>query len=536
MSLQNLFIAKLPRNLTDDDLGQIFAEFKPVSAKVMLDASTGKSKGFGFVLFDSEEAGEKAFKALNRTATQACGHNFTLVIYPSNHDGKTANEESNALYIRNIPMSVPKDNVEKFLRQFGNLVFFALREDHYGSPVWVVYAEYGSKEDASRALHKLHNNNSYFYGSAPILAKYEDTDEAKRNRRKRREGAQAGMPPSSGCIFPPPRGADGHAGGDATGAHRHHNGAGAGGGFPMRPNGSLGGHGAGSPPGMFMPGAMGDYVFRPAGGAGAGSGGAGPGSFSPSQHSMGGAAGNQSASVFGSFPMSSAPPASAFTPFSPAGAGSYGFGSGGQAFSLPQHLLQPAHGYCYMLSDSGQEIFIPASSLSPADTGSYGGAMAMGGGGGIPQSAPAAHFGNMPQPQPFHMGGGNMPSQMQQRQQPQQRNGMSLLSPQSNAVVMLDDGNQFVLSSDTVNAGGSCSPPRTDKTPSPTAACSTLSGFGIPGNGVYSHSNNSNNSNSENNNIVIGDGSNKFTFFDDTLALGEMQTDFKSDALSALYR
>ncbi|KEG07349.1 RNA-binding protein [Trypanosoma grayi] len=210
MSFQNLFVAKLPRNLNDADLEQIFAEYKPISAKVMLDASTGKSKGFGFVLFNTEEEGRRAYDAMNRRHVVSHGHHFNLCVFPSQHSGKAAFSVSNALYIRNIPITVPQEQVEQFLASFGTLTYCATREDHYGNPVWVVYAEYDCLECSKNVLQKLHGNSEHFRGP-PVMVKYADSEEAKRERRRRREeGKLARAPaPRSACVFPPPRNAAG---------------------------------------------------------------------------------------------------------------------------------------------------------------------------------------------------------------------------------------------------------------------------------------------------------------------------------------
>ncbi|ORC90857.1 RNA-binding protein [Trypanosoma theileri] len=208
MPYQNLFVAKLPRNVNDADLEQIFAEYFPISAKVMLDAATGKSKGFGFVLFKTEEEGRKAYEGMNRRQAVTQGHRFHLCVFPSQHSGRSAFYASNALYIRNIPVSVPQHQVEQFLASFGTLLYCAMREDHYGSPVWVVYAEYDCLDCSANALRKLHGKNCYFNGASAIMAKYADSEETKQERRRRREegkSAPATAPaPRSACVFPPP--------------------------------------------------------------------------------------------------------------------------------------------------------------------------------------------------------------------------------------------------------------------------------------------------------------------------------------------
>ncbi len=61
-----LYIGNLAYSVNDASLGDLFSQFGNVlSAKVIMDKFTGKSKGFGFVEMDSPEAGNQAIEALN---------------------------------------------------------------------------------------------------------------------------------------------------------------------------------------------------------------------------------------------------------------------------------------------------------------------------------------------------------------------------------------------------------------------------------------------------------------------------------------
>jgi len=63
---QKLFIGSLSWNTTDDTLQQFFAQAGTVvSAKVITDRETGRSRGFGFVEMGSEEEAQKAVQELN---------------------------------------------------------------------------------------------------------------------------------------------------------------------------------------------------------------------------------------------------------------------------------------------------------------------------------------------------------------------------------------------------------------------------------------------------------------------------------------
>ena len=56
---KNVFIKNFGDSLADDKIREMFSKFGVVtSAVVMTDETTGKSKGFGFVAFESHEAAE----------------------------------------------------------------------------------------------------------------------------------------------------------------------------------------------------------------------------------------------------------------------------------------------------------------------------------------------------------------------------------------------------------------------------------------------------------------------------------------------
>jgi RNA recognition motif-containing protein len=64
--MKKLFVGSLPFSLTDEELRQVFEEIGPVvSAKVIFDRATGRSKGFGFVEMENDADADKALQMLN---------------------------------------------------------------------------------------------------------------------------------------------------------------------------------------------------------------------------------------------------------------------------------------------------------------------------------------------------------------------------------------------------------------------------------------------------------------------------------------
>lgn len=62
----NLFVGNLPYSMDSDKLGQLFAQAgNVVSAKVISDKYSGRSRGFGFVEMSTNEESKKAIEMFN---------------------------------------------------------------------------------------------------------------------------------------------------------------------------------------------------------------------------------------------------------------------------------------------------------------------------------------------------------------------------------------------------------------------------------------------------------------------------------------
>jgi cold-inducible RNA-binding protein len=58
---KKLFVGNLPYTTTNEELGEFFAQFGEVmSAAVIMDRATGRSKGFGFVEMTNDEEADAA--------------------------------------------------------------------------------------------------------------------------------------------------------------------------------------------------------------------------------------------------------------------------------------------------------------------------------------------------------------------------------------------------------------------------------------------------------------------------------------------
>lgn len=62
----NIYVGNIPYNAENSELEAVFAEYgEVVSAKIINDRETGRSKGFGFVEMADNAAGAEAIEQLN---------------------------------------------------------------------------------------------------------------------------------------------------------------------------------------------------------------------------------------------------------------------------------------------------------------------------------------------------------------------------------------------------------------------------------------------------------------------------------------
>ena len=67
----NIYVGNLSWSMTDEDLNSLFSQYGSVtSAKILKDKMNGRSKGFGFVEMEDDEAAKTAIANLNETDVQ----------------------------------------------------------------------------------------------------------------------------------------------------------------------------------------------------------------------------------------------------------------------------------------------------------------------------------------------------------------------------------------------------------------------------------------------------------------------------------
>jgi len=194
-SYRNIKVGGLSPEVDDVDLRGLFDGYGKIeSAKVMLDVSSCRSRGYGFVLFDTEEAGCRAFGERNKQSVVVKGKSFVLDIKPSDWDARAATEGP-AIFVRNIPRHITDAEVRSVFAQYGDIVQFSSRaqrlsHDPDGAPQGAplpdrqAMIEFNCEESARRAVDATHRVNVFQGATTPILSKFADNKGKKQHRRQ----------------------------------------------------------------------------------------------------------------------------------------------------------------------------------------------------------------------------------------------------------------------------------------------------------------------------------------------------------------
>ncbi len=84
---KKLFVGSLSFEMTDLDLEDLFKQYGEVlSAKVIMDRDSGRSRGFGFVEMSSEGSAQSAIDAINGTEVKGRAVNVSIAKERTNDD------------------------------------------------------------------------------------------------------------------------------------------------------------------------------------------------------------------------------------------------------------------------------------------------------------------------------------------------------------------------------------------------------------------------------------------------------------------
>eukprot|EP01121_Diplochlamys_sp_Union-15-3_P003717 TRINITY_DN13654_c0_g1_i1.p1 TRINITY_DN13654_c0_g1~~TRINITY_DN13654_c0_g1_i1.p1 ORF type:complete len:299 (-),score=48.08 TRINITY_DN13654_c0_g1_i1:72-968(-) len=209
LDLCNVFVKYLPSELTESQFHELFVPFGHViSSKIMIDQTTGKSLGYGFVRFKVASEAQTAINAMNG---QRISNKRLLCKLANQSANPTVNANpvvqlpflnsqtpSSNLYIKPLLPNTSEQDLRDLFGKFGFITDCKVMVDHNtGMSRQIGFVRFERQHDANKAIEEM-NGYKLANNALPLTVKYADTEEQKEARRAFRvhQQPQYNSPPS----------------------------------------------------------------------------------------------------------------------------------------------------------------------------------------------------------------------------------------------------------------------------------------------------------------------------------------------------
>ncbi|RLM48741.1 hypothetical protein C2845_PMPSC004508 [Panicum miliaceum] len=151
----NVFVKNLETSIDSKSLYDMFSSFGTIlSCKVATDPSTGQSKGYGFVQYESEESAQDAINRLNGMLADDKKIFVGLHMRRQNRKVKFTN-----VYIKNLPSEFTDDDLRQEFAPFGEITSAVVMRHSDGASKCFGFVNFEKPEYAAKAVQKLNGKS-----------------------------------------------------------------------------------------------------------------------------------------------------------------------------------------------------------------------------------------------------------------------------------------------------------------------------------------------------------------------------------------
>lgn len=182
----NIYIKDLHPSIQSQDLYDNFSQFGTIlSCKVETELD-GRSKGFGYVHFESVEAAKKAIEGVNGMEIEGkVVHVFEFQTKKQRLGGSQNIPRFTNIFVKNLnPKVTEKELTEKF-SEYGKITSLVIMYDNNNVSKGFGFINYSSSEEAQRAVEQAHETE--FQGQKIYVAKAQKKSERLNELRKQFE-------------------------------------------------------------------------------------------------------------------------------------------------------------------------------------------------------------------------------------------------------------------------------------------------------------------------------------------------------------
>lgn len=209
----NIYVKNLDTEVTQEEFTELFERFGKVTSAVVQVDEEGKSKGFGFVNYDTHEEAQKAVDSLNdtdfhgkklfvaRAQKKAEREEELRKSYEQAKMEKMSKYQGVNLYIKNLDDNIDDERLRAEFEPYGTITSAKVMRDEKGTSKGFGFVCFSSPDEATKAVAEMNNK---MIGQKPLYVSLAQRREvrrqqlesqiAQRNQIRMQQAAAAGMP------------------------------------------------------------------------------------------------------------------------------------------------------------------------------------------------------------------------------------------------------------------------------------------------------------------------------------------------------
>ena len=217
----NLYVKNIDPEVTQDEFVELFERYGSVTSAVIQLDDEGRSKGFGFVNFESHEQAQAAVDGIHdydlkgkklfvsRAQKKSEREDELRKTYEAAKQEKMGKYQGVNLYIKNLEDGIDDEKLRSEFEPFGTITSCKVMCDEKGTSKGFGFVCFSSPDEATKAVAEMNNK---IIGTKPLYVSLAQRREvrrqqlesqiAQRNQIRLQQAAAAGIP--GGYLGAPP--------------------------------------------------------------------------------------------------------------------------------------------------------------------------------------------------------------------------------------------------------------------------------------------------------------------------------------------
>ncbi|XP_004246907.1 polyadenylate-binding protein 7 [Solanum lycopersicum] len=154
----NVFVKNLNDTIDSTKLEEIFQKFGNILSCKVAVSEDGRSKGFGFVQFETEDSANTAIEELNGSAVGGKEMYVGKFVKKSDRVLPSPDEKYTNLFIKNLGLDISEEHLREKFSEFGKIISLIIAKDENGCSKGFGYVNFENPDDARRAREAMNGS------------------------------------------------------------------------------------------------------------------------------------------------------------------------------------------------------------------------------------------------------------------------------------------------------------------------------------------------------------------------------------------